>query len=221
MVGGSLERAARVKAALGSFFVNARVPVIVVEPSGQLVSANDAALAQYGYSLGEMAAMHIRDFMAGPRPELPADLAHATRGDPGPLDRRPHRRKDGSVLWVVPVAGPQIIEGATLIVSTLQDVTAVVTAEQRASVEHDRVEVLWEGAVERFGGSFALLGADRVIVRVNRKIAEWTARREEDIVGKRCDQVFLGRCTRQPCPHAIALAERPPVVEEVVSTHGK
>jgi PAS domain S-box-containing protein len=216
-----MDRATRVRGALGPFFENALVPVIVVEPGGQLVSANDAALTQYGYSLGEMAALHIRDFMAKPRPELASDLRHAARGEPGALDRRPHRRKDGSVLWVVPVAGPQVIEGETLIVSCLQDVTAVVAAEEAAHVEHDRVEILWEGAVESFGGSFALLDASRVVVRVNRKLAQWTGRPEAELLGKRCHEVFLGRCTRQPCPHAIALAEKRRVIEEVTTSRGQ
>jgi len=100
-------------------------------------------------------------------------------------------------------------------------VTALVSAEEQAQLEHGRVEVLWEGAIERYGGSFALLDAERRIVRVNRTMCVWTGRREVDLLGKRCDEVFLARCSRQPCPHATALAERRRVVEEVACHLGK
>ncbi|HEY6460233.1 MAG TPA: ATP-binding protein [Polyangiaceae bacterium] len=220
MAGESLSTAVRLRQRLGPFFEHALVPVIVVERDGRFVTANQAALAKYGYSLGELVDMHIHDFLANPRPEVETDLLRAFEGDPKPLDRRPHRRKDGSVLWVVPVAGPQVIDGETYIVSTLQDVTALATAEQQAHVEHDRVEVLWEAAVERFGGSFALLDRDLRIKRVNRTLCKWMQLSEEQLLGKRCAEVFTRRCSRHPCPHEIALAEHRSTVEEVVGHSG-
>jgi PAS domain S-box-containing protein len=129
MSGERQQRARSVRSQLGTFFENATVPVIVVEPDGSLVTANEAALGQYGWSLDELASMHIRDFIADPRPELQQDLDRATRGDPSPLDRRRHRRKDGSVAWVLPRAGPVRVGDDTFIVSVLQDVTALVDAE--------------------------------------------------------------------------------------------
>jgi PAS domain S-box-containing protein len=221
MVGEKVERALGVREKLGPFFARSRAPTIVVDREGRFVTANDAALAQYGYELDELLRMRIDDFMAEPRPELPADLEHAYRGEPRTLDRRPHRRKDGSVLWVVPVAGPQTIDGQTYIVSVLQDVTALVSAEERERFEHERVEVLWQGAAEHLDGSFALLDGQRRLLRINHTMAGWLGRSEQEVVGLRCDQVFLGRCTRQPCPHMLALADGRRVVEEIVSSRGR
>ena len=221
MVGEKVVRAEGLRRALGPFFERARVPVIVVEHDGRFATANDAALGQYGYGLAELCEMRIEDLMAAPRGELGADLDHAYRGDGASLERRPHRRKDGSVLWVVPVAGPQTIGGETVIVSVLQDVTAGVSAEERALFERSRGEVLWEGAIERLGDSFALLDRDRRVVRINRTTAEWAGKGEDELLGKRCDEVFLGRCARQPCPHAVALAENRRVVEEVRARSGR
>jgi PAS domain S-box-containing protein len=220
-MGDRVARALEVRRLLGPFFERSLAPSIVLERGGRFATANDAALAQYGYGLDELMEMNIQDIMATPRPELPLDLEMAFRGHSPRLDRRPHRRKDGSVLWVVPVAGPLSIGGVTLIVSVLQDVTALVSAEERARFEHSRVEVLWEGAVERYGGSFALLDAERRIVRVNRTMCEWTGRSEIELLGKRCDEVFLNRCHRHPCVHEMALDERRRVVEEVRSYRGK
>src|ERR1019366_7509322 len=87
--------------------------------------------------------------------------------------------------------------------------------------EHSRGEVLWEGAVEQLGSSFALLDTARRLVRINRTMATWVGKREDQLLGKRCDDVFFGRCLRHPCQHAIALAENRRVVEEVTGVNGK
>jgi len=124
------------------------------------------------------------------------------------------------VLWVVPVAGPQSIEGETFIVSALQDVTAVVSAEERAAFERARGEVLWEGAVERLGSAVALFDADRRIVRMNRNFVQWMKQPEAELAGKRCDELFLLLCATQPCLHAVAAAEQRRVVVEIESARG-
>jgi PAS domain S-box-containing protein len=221
MLGERVARALRLRRVLGPFFERSRVPVLVLERDGCLASANDAALAEYGYRLDELVTLCIHDLLAWPRPQLMDDLEAAWRGDRLVLERRPHRRKDGSLVWVMPAAGPQVIEGETFIVSVIQNVTALVGAEEKAQFEHGRVEVLWEGAVERSGGAFALLDADRRIVRLNRTMALWLHRAEEDTLGKRCDEVFVTRCRRQPCPHVLAVAEHRKVVEEVTTHDGR
>jgi PAS domain S-box-containing protein len=215
MSGEGVARALEVRRALGMFLEQARAPVIVVDPSGHLVSANDAALAQYGYGLDEIVHMRIHDLMALPRPELPLDLQRAYDGDAASLGRRAHRRKDGSIVWVVPVAGPVNVLGERLIVSVLQDVSALVSAEEKAHLEQSRLELVWETSVERFGGSFALLDSERRIVRVNRLLLQWLRKTEDQAVGRRCDELFIRLCAQQPCPHVLALAERRRVVREV------
>ena len=221
MVGEKVARALKLRQALGPFFERARTPIIAVERDGRFVTANDAALAQYGYGLEELLDLRIDDFMAQPRSELPADLDRAYHGDPRPLERRPHRRKDGSILWVAPVAGPQSVDGETIIVSVLQDVTAVVSAEEKATFEADRREVLWEGAVEHFGSAVALFDGQRRVLRMNRTMCSWLKLPEERVLGRRCDELFLHMCATQPCPHAVAAAEKRRVVTELESSHGQ
>jgi PAS domain S-box-containing protein len=220
-VGERVHKARAIRAALGAFFEHARVPVIVVDGEGRFASANDAALAQYGWSLDELLEMRIHDVMAAPWPELAQDLDRAMRGDAAMLQRRAHRRRDGSIAWVVPRAGPVEVLGESYIVSALQDVTELVAAEERAHVEHEQVELVWQGAVEHFEQSFAMLDAERRVVRVNRTMAKWLRLDESQILGKRCNELFLKRCTRQPCPHATAVAEQRTLVEEFVSAHGR
>src|SRR3974390_1159634 len=170
MPGAGVQHALPVRSALGAFVEQAYVPVIVVEESGALVSANDAALAQYGWSLEELVQMRIHDLMAAPRPQLEEDLHRAHRGDPITLDRRPHKRRDGSIVWVVPRAGPMQVLGRAYIVSALQDVTSVVQAEDRARLAQSQTKVVWDAAAEHFDRAFALLDADRRFVKVNHTI---------------------------------------------------
>ena len=127
---GEVERARSVAEALGALFMQTRVPVIAVRRDGSFVTANAAAIAQYGYTLEELLAMRIHDLQARDRP-IDDDLRRAGEGDVRPLERRPHRRKDGSILWVVPTASPIDVLGESVIVSVLKDVTAIIDAEQR------------------------------------------------------------------------------------------
>jgi PAS domain S-box-containing protein len=221
MLGDKLERARRVRSELGAFFESARVPIIVVETDGALVTANDSALEQYGWSMGELVTMRIHDLQATPRPELDRDLQRATFGDYKPLDRRLHRRKDGSVVWVVPRAGPVRVQGKTVIVSVLQDVSALVDAEHETQQARHRSDVVWDAAVEHFGRSFALLDGDCRILKSNRTLENWLAVDEGQLVGKRCREVFVTACADVHCPHAVALAEKRRVVAEFVSPGGR
>ena len=130
-------RAERVSYSLGALFESTRVPVIVVDEEGAFVAANDASIFHYGYSLDEFLAMRVHDLQAEGRP-LDVDLGAAFRGDPGALPRRQHRRKDGSLLWVVPTVSPIEIDGERYIVSVLANVTSAVAAEERARQDEER-----------------------------------------------------------------------------------
>ena len=126
-----LALAERVATALGALFVDTAVPVIALWQDGRFASANRATIHQYGYSLEELLEMRIHDLIADER-SIDADLVRAGREEHTSFSRRPHRRKDGSVLWVVPTAGPQCIDGENFVVSVLTDVTPILLAEERA-----------------------------------------------------------------------------------------
>ena len=127
----AIERAERVARALGALFVDSGLPVIALDRDGYFVAANAATLAQYGWTIEELVTMRIHDLLIEPR-DLARDLQLAYAGDRTPFERRAHRRKDGSVLWVVPTPGPITVGGETFIVSVINDVTALLHAEQRA-----------------------------------------------------------------------------------------
>ena len=217
-VGERLDRAERVSRALGALFAMTRVPVIVVRASGDFVAANEAAIAKYGYPLEELLTLRIHDLQATPL-SIESDLKHAREGDAAPLERRAHRCKDGTVLWVVPTAGPLEFEGEALVVSVLTDVTATVSVEERARHDEARAEVMWQAAIERLSSGFALLDHQGRIVRANQAMCTLLEGDLRDIVGARCREHF-GVCRREtgPCPHEIAIATQTRVVREVTGT---
>ena len=131
--------AERIEQALGSLFAITSVPVIVVDDTGHFLAANQGALREYGYTLDELLERRIHDLIAPdwPSEQIDRDLETVTFGKHSALARRPHRRKDGSMLWVVPNAGPQVVDGQRVIVSVLTDVTAFVAAEARTRAAVD------------------------------------------------------------------------------------
>jgi PAS domain S-box-containing protein len=215
-----LERALRIRRALGTFFEAAVVPIVVIDRDASFVSANAATVLQYGYTLEELVNMHVTDLHAQACDGVPGAMARLLSGEQIPFERRAHQRKDRSVVWVIPRPSPVFVEGEELLVSVLQDVTDVVMAEERARTEAQRAGVLWAAAVERSGRSFALLDRECRILRTNGPLQQRTRRTADDLHGKFCREVFLARCTRQPCPHRMAIDEQRGVVEEVETTYG-
>jgi PAS domain S-box-containing protein len=129
MMTEAVAKAEELARALGALFVETTVPTIALDPAGRFRAANAATTRQYGWSLEELLGMRIHDLIADDR-SIETDLGRALKGEGSELDRRPHRRKDGSVLWVAPSPGPIVVNGERLIVSVLRDVTPIVEAQR-------------------------------------------------------------------------------------------
>jgi PAS domain S-box-containing protein len=195
---GKRVRAQEVARALGTLFVETRVPVIALAPDGRFVSANPAAIECYGYSLDEFLQMRIHDLVAPGYAFVDRDLSIAVQDADAVLSRRPHQRKDGSVLWVAPTASLVDVAGEQLIVSVLKDVTAL--------LEH--AEQMWQAASERLTDGIALLDRDLRVVRCNTALCALLRRDHTDMVGRTCRDIFPLCAASKPCPHEVALVEQ-------------
>jgi PAS domain S-box-containing protein len=159
--------ATRIGAELGALFESTRVPIIVLYLDGTFAAANDVAVRQYGYTLDELLARRIHDLIVDDR-DVDLDLEQVGRTEPMTLERRRHRRKDGTILWVVPAASIVTVCGDPYVVSVLQDVTALFEAETHArrAVEsslRDRQLVL--NAVAAMLGEREVKPAEEVLAR--------------------------------------------------------
>jgi len=104
------ERAALV-AHIEKLFRLARDVILLIGPSGNVVEANDAAVAAYGYSVHELRGMNIRDLRTV---DAQAAIDRDWQGSTGPvgvLFETVHRRKDGSIFPVEVSAQTIDIEG--------------------------------------------------------------------------------------------------------------
>jgi PAS domain S-box-containing protein len=221
MVSCGVDRAVRIRRALGEFFVTTPVAMVVLDRAARIVSANEAAIRQYGYRLDELVTMHVKQLHAKPPESTSAtDTTRIFSGEVRELSRRAHRRKDGRVLWVLPKPSSTTVEGEELVVSALQEVTELVAAEEDAKREAQRAAVVWSAAVERSGRSFALLDDECRILRFNRTLQARTRRTSQELYGLPCREAFPAGCSRQPCVHARALAEGRRVVYEGDTAYG-
>ena len=166
------ERAAearRIGDALGDIYASARLPIIAMRRDGRIVAANTPAIEKYGYSLDEFTSMRVHDLVTDGR-DVDADIASAHGELERELTRRPHRKKDGSVIYVLPSPFRSSVtdaDGASLLVSVLQDVTSLDAAEQR---ERRAREEAIELEVRTKALRAELLAADR-LATVGRLVA--------------------------------------------------
>jgi PAS domain S-box-containing protein len=210
----ALAHSRRIGAAIGPMFDAARVPIFVIRPDGRFAAVNDVAIRQYGYGLEEFLEMRVHDLILDPR-DVDRDLRLVEQG-PWDLERRRHQRKDGSVLWALPMASPMTLLGERYVVSIPQDVTAVVEAEARAKKDEQRAEDLWHAASEQLTDGIALISRDYRIVKINSALARMLRRSPAEILGKTCREVFPS-CIERPCMHEIAASENRRLVLEFQS----
>jgi PAS domain S-box-containing protein len=131
----------RIEREFGQLFSAARMPIVVLRRTGEIVGANAATTRTYGYSREELLERRIHDLNARPR-DVEGEIGLAMKDAPPTLARRPHRTRDGAMLSVLPSAFPIVFEGMDLLVSFLQDVTSLDAAEELAAKARDEARDL-------------------------------------------------------------------------------
>jgi len=147
------ERAALVSH-YGQLVKLARDIFLLMDASGNLVEANDAAAVAYGYSMDELRGMNLRSLRA---PEALISLERdwqATMRPEGVLFETVHRRKDGSTFPVEVSSRVIDIEGKPYRQSFVRDITARKAAELQ---------------IRRLSSAYATLSeTNQAIVRLHR-----------------------------------------------------
>ena len=107
----------------------ARDIILVVQPDGKILYANQAAAAAYGYSSEELLASSIIELRAADTQYLVTDQLKAALSS-GALFRTQHRRKNGDVFPVEVSAKKIEFAGITAGISIIRDISQVVAIEQ-------------------------------------------------------------------------------------------
>jgi PAS domain S-box-containing protein len=104
-------------------FSNNSLPMLVIDPTdGQIVDANQRALAFYGYSHAAITALHITDINVTPAPQVKAEMMSAVQENKT-LFNFTHRLADVSLREVEVFTTPITFRGATCLISAIHDVT--------------------------------------------------------------------------------------------------
>ncbi len=104
------------------FDVNTAVKLLISPISGRIVDANQAAVDFYGWSIDTLRRMRITDINMLTPDEVAAEMQNARSGRRRYFRFR-HRTESGDVRHVEVHSGPVVIDGETLLLSIVHDVT--------------------------------------------------------------------------------------------------
>jgi len=131
-------------------FENDHTVMLVIDPrDGAIVDANPAAAAFYGWSREEIRGKKIGEINLLPPVELQEQMNRTVRREAGDFVFC-HRRADGSIRDVEVFSGPIALEGRTLILSFVRDITERKVAEEQArAAQAETALLLAEGRISR------------------------------------------------------------------------
>ena len=152
LAAASIEATARLaesEARYRTFFENDNVAIVLVDPSSlEIVDANPAAAALYGWPLDRLVAMRLDQIVDLPPAELKIDLARAARRECSLFAHR-NRLANGSAREVEVSVGPLRMGDRQLLYGIVQDVTV------RKRLEEELRQASKMEAVGRLAGGIA------------------------------------------------------------------
>ena len=104
------------------FEVNAAIKLLIDPSDGRIVDANPAAAQFYGWSLDELRRMRISDINTLSHDEVRAEMERARSRRRTSFEFK-HRRRNGAIADVEVHSGPLEVDGRTLLLSIIHDVT--------------------------------------------------------------------------------------------------
>jgi PAS domain S-box-containing protein len=134
------EERATMAAHIDQLFRRARDVIVLFDLSGNVVDANDAAVATYGYSLDELRRLNIRDLRAKEvHATIDRDWQDSTLPS-GVLYETVNRRKDGSTFPAEISAQTLEIEGKTYRQAFIRDIST--RKKVQATLQEKQVKLL-------------------------------------------------------------------------------
>ena len=140
-----------------ALFADNTVVMLLIDPAnGLIVDANNAAAAYYGYPLARLKAMQIGDINTFSADEISREMQLARDHARSYFEFR-HRLAGGEERDVHVSSGPIVLEGRTLLLSTVQDITERRRAQKAVQESEERFRNLFE-SIE----NISVQGYDRV-----------------------------------------------------------
>jgi PAS domain S-box-containing protein len=163
------------------FEVESDVLMLVNNDTGQLLAANQAAEALYGYSRQELLGMNRVDLSAEPEATVRSTLSKTPF-----IPLRWHRKKDGTV-FPVEISGRYFDwRGDSVFVSAIRDISSRVQMEEALKKSEEKFSKAF------YSNPAAILIGDREnrqILDVNLTFERMTGYSREEAIGHRADEI--------------------------------
>jgi diguanylate cyclase (GGDEF)-like protein/PAS domain S-box-containing protein len=179
-------------------FESSPTPILVVDQeTGRIMEANPAADAFVGYGPGELATMRIWDLNGVSEDEMLERLAETLeRG--ARVVRSRFKLADGSWRDVEVTTSPVALDdGTTLLHGTVTDISDRIMVQEAMEAAFDELEQVFQSAAD----GLRVVATDYSIMKVNDTFVELSGLREQELLGKKCYDVFPGaQCHTPACP---------------------
>jgi diguanylate cyclase (GGDEF)-like protein/PAS domain S-box-containing protein len=129
-----------------TIFESSSDALVVLSRQGEILEANPAAHAMYGYPTGGLVGLHADGLIASEKTGRFSDFRTAVEQEHSVCARSVHRRRDGA-MFAVEIQGSTFShQGQPLVLSVVRDTQAQVDALRRLKDERLKVERLHEAA---------------------------------------------------------------------------
>lgn len=160
-------------------FDHARDIILIVQPDGKIIEANDSALKAYGYNRKEFLAMHIQDLREPTsRPLISSQMEEAEKK--GILFETMHRRKDGSFFYVEVSSKGALLGKKRILLSIIRDISRRKQAEEKLLSTHKQLLDI----LEFLPDATFVVDSERNVIAWNKAMEELTKVPKEEIIGK-------------------------------------
>jgi len=154
---------------------------------GNLREYNNAFLSHLGYTPDEAHSLRVMDWnvQLGPEQLLNKLSPLFTKGH---VFETQHRRKDGSIVVVEINATGVQIDGEDLIYASARDITLRKKAEEAVKAAARE----WSASFDAMADGVSLHSANYTILNVNHSLCTMLGKGREELIGKKCYEVFHG-----------------------------
>ncbi|HET6718102.1 MAG TPA: PAS domain S-box protein, partial [Rhodocyclaceae bacterium] len=160
-----------------ALFADSAVVMLLIDPlDGHIVEGNAAAATYYGYPADRLREMNIREIYPRMVSSLEEQMTRSADQEQAYFDCQ-HRLANGELRDVQVSSGPIVVDGRTLLLSTIQDVT-----------ERKRSEARMREALVVFNTSsqgIMTTDATGLITAINPAFSSITGYAAEDVIGHR------------------------------------
>ena len=161
--------------------------IMLIEPGGKILQANDRALRVYGYSRNELLRLSIRDLRSVESVDEVSAQMQQIRDHDGFIFETEHRRKDGSTFPVEVSSRVIEVKGKSFFQSIIRDITERKLAARILRDSEQRYHEMLQG-VQLLAVNLDLNGT---IIFCNDFLLELTGWRRDEVLGQDWFAYFL------------------------------